>query len=68
MSVSVYLVPIAVEGAVARFVGRPRNQNPYSPAAARAHFEMWAWGWDGADELLEIRGSAEAARWLREAA
>jgi hypothetical protein len=68
MSVSIYLVPIAVEGAVDRFCGRPRNHNPYSSTSARDHFEMWTWGWDGADELLELRGREEAARWLREAA
>ena len=61
------LIPIAVEGAVDRFCGRPRDRNPYHPTAASNHHEAWAWGWDDADHLLEIRGEQEARRWLAEA-
>ena len=60
------LAHVAIEGAVDRFCGRPRNRNPY--ADATDEFEAWAWGWDDADYLLEIRGQKEAARWLSEAA
>jgi hypothetical protein len=62
------LFPIVVEGAVDRFCGRPRSRNPYSPVSAGDYFYAWLWGWDDADALLELRGRAEAARWLREAA
>jgi hypothetical protein len=62
------IVTIAVEGAVDRFVGRPREANPYSKRYARRSWEAWLLGWDDANWLLEIRGEEEARRWLREAA
>jgi hypothetical protein len=62
------LIIIAIEGSVDRFCGRPRAVNPYSLAGARGYWEAWLLGWDQADFLLEIRGSEEAPRWLREAA
>ena len=62
------LVYIAVEGAVDRFCGRPREKNPYNPACAREWFEAWALGWDDANYLLDVRGQEEIDRWLREAA
>jgi hypothetical protein len=62
------LVPIAVEGAVDYFCGRPRNQNPYDRTCAREWFEAWAIGWDDAAHLLEVRGKEEARRWLDVAA
>jgi hypothetical protein len=62
------LIPIAVEGAVDCFCGRPRDRNPYNPTYARDYFEAWSWGYDDAEFLLETRGRQEAARWLAEAA
>jgi hypothetical protein len=62
------LVSIAIEGAVDRFVGRPRQANPYSYTHAREWYEAWLLGWDDASWLLEVRGQEEAARWLRQAA
>lgn len=62
------LLNIAIEGAVDRFCGRPRANNPYSHACARGHWEAWLLGWDQADFMLESRGRQEATRWLREAA
>ena len=60
------LLYIVVEGAVDRFVGRPREANPYAPKNARDWHEAWLLGWDDAHELLAERGANEAARWLRE--
>jgi hypothetical protein len=57
---------IAIEGAVDRFCGRPRERNPYAPDCDA--YEWWQFGWDDADQLLEERGAAEARRWLNEAA
>ncbi len=62
------MIPIAVEGAVDRFCGRPKDANPYNLISARDWAEAWEWGWDEADFLLDIRGREEAARWLRPAA
>jgi hypothetical protein len=59
---------IAVEGATDRFCGRPQDQNPYSDEYAPTDWDAWDLGWRVADELLEVRGAEEAARWLREAA
>lgn len=62
---------IAIEGAVDRFCGRPRNQNPYARQITGEEWDYWdAWdlGWADADHLLDMRGQEEAARWLREAA
>jgi hypothetical protein len=59
---------IALEGAVDSFCGRPRNRNPYRFEFARWEWEAWDLGWTEANHLLELRGQAEAARWLREAA
>ena len=57
---------IAIEGAVDRFCGRPREQNPYARNCDA--FEWWDLGWEDADQLLEMRGAEEARRWLTEAA
>lgn len=62
------VVYIALQGAVDRFVGRPRSQNPYSPESARHGWEAWLLGWDHADWVVDVRGQDEAARWLRETA
>jgi ribosome modulation factor len=62
---AVEIAAISVEGAVDRFVGRPRSRCPYSLQSARALAECWLLGWDEANGLLEIRGQEEAARWLR---
>jgi hypothetical protein len=62
------LFGIVAEGAVDRFCGRPRERNPYCPTSALEHYAAWEFGWDEADHLLELRGAAEAARWLGEAA
>ena len=62
------IVTIAIEGAVDRFCGRPRDANPYSKTYAREWFEAWLFGWDDASWLLEMRGEQEARRWLEEAA
>lgn len=59
---------IALEGAVDAFCGRPRNQNPYGYEVARGDWEAWDLGWSEATFLLELRGQAEARRWLTEAA
>jgi hypothetical protein len=59
------LVCVVIEGAVDRFCGRPRNRNPYSYRFARWEWEAWDLGWSEAKHLLEMRGQAEAARWLR---
>jgi hypothetical protein len=59
---------IALEGAVDSFCGRPRGKNPYSYPFARWEWEAWDLGWIEAKHLLGLRGQAEAARWLREAA
>jgi hypothetical protein len=57
---------IVIEGAVDRFVGRPREHNPYGGGYDSR--EAWAFGWDEADWLLDVRGQQEARRWLEEAA
>jgi hypothetical protein len=59
---------IALEGSVDSFCGRPRCRNPYSYTLARSEWEAWDLGWTEAKNLLEVRGQAEVARWLREAA
>ena len=65
-----YELPIlvAIEGAVDRFCGRPRVQNPYQREPAAGAWEAWDLGWVEAEALLDLRGQEEAARWLREAA
>jgi hypothetical protein len=68
VSFDISLISFAIEGCVDRFCGRPRNRNPYSQRFATNAYEAWDWGWAGADELLEVRGAAEARRWLEEAA
>src|SRR5690348_2710301 len=59
---------IAVEGAVDRFCGRPLLANPYVRQNAANGWAAWREGWLDADSLLELRGQAEANRWLTEAA
>lgn len=59
---------IALEGAVDAFCGRPRERNPYCFEHARWYWKAWDLGWAEATYLLDERGQAEAARWLREAA
>jgi hypothetical protein len=61
------LCSIVIEGAVDRFCGRPREQNPYSVEYARDFWLAWDFGWEDGGHLLEERGQEEAARWLREA-
>ena len=61
-----FLWAIVAEGCVDRFLGRPRDQNPYCPGEDPR--EAWDYGWDEGDWLLEIRGMDEVRRWLREAA
>jgi hypothetical protein len=62
------LVLIALEGAVDRFCGRPRDRNPYCRENARDEFSSWDLGWTEADQLLDLRGQEETQRWLRESA
>lgn len=52
------------------FLWPAARPDPYSPVYARYRWEAWdwGWGWTDADYLLDIRGSEEAARWLRERA
>lgn len=59
-------VLVAIEGAVDRFCGRPRDRNPYSIANCPLDVEAWDLGHIEAGLLLELRGQEEAARWLRE--
>ena len=56
---------MAVEGAIDRVCGRPRDRNPYSAAVERWH-DSWTFGWDFADELLNGRAVSETRRWLQE--
>ncbi len=60
-----FLWCVVVEGAVDRFLGRPRDQNPY---CGQDSGEAWLYGWDEAEWLLDIRGMNEVRRWLRDAA
>jgi hypothetical protein len=60
------LVCIVVEGAVDRFCGGPRDQNPYSPTYAEDYWLAWDFGWQDSDHLLDERGTEEAQRWLKE--
>ena len=59
---------IIVEGAVDRFVGRPRDANPYSEDYAEQAWHSWDFGWQTGGWYLDVRGQEEAARWLRDAA
>jgi hypothetical protein len=61
-------VIIAIEGAVDRFCGRPRDRNPYCKTNAPDEASSWDLGWIEAGHFLDERGQEEAARWLREAA
>jgi len=61
-------VIIAIEGAVDRFCGRPRDRNPYCRLSAPDEFSSWDLGWIEAGMFLDERGQEEAARWLRDAA
>lgn len=63
-----WLCCIVIEGAVDAFCGRPRLENPYSRVYAEEHWNAWDFGWTDATDLLDLRGQAEALRWLREAA
>ncbi len=60
-----FLWGVVAEGAVNRFLGRPRDQNPYCPGQDST--EAWEYGWDESAWLIEIRGVDEVRRWLREA-
>ena len=62
-----FLWAIVAEGSFDRFLGRPRDACPYHREARHSH-EAWAYGWEEADWLLEVRGMDEVRRWLREAA
>jgi hypothetical protein len=69
--VTAELPPIArvvVEAAVARFVGRPFEENPFDSIHGEAQHEAWSWAWRYADVLLERVAAHEAARWLGEEA
>jgi hypothetical protein len=61
-------VIIAIEGAVDRFCGRPRETNPYCRINAPVEFASWDLGWIEGGHYLDVRGQEEAARWLGEAA
>jgi hypothetical protein len=61
------LAGIIVEGAVDRFVGRPRDANPYSEHYAEQAWHSWDFGWREGDWYLECRGQEKARRWLEEA-
>ena len=63
--VDAFLWGVVCEGAIDRFLGRPRDENPYCGGQDSA--EAWEYGWDEAEWLLEIRGMDEVRRWLREA-
>jgi hypothetical protein len=58
---------VVVEAAVARFVGRPLEENPFDSFHGAEQHEAWRWGWRYADLLLDRVGAYEAARWLEEA-
>ena len=59
---------IAIEGAVHRFCGRPRDRNPYCRANAPDEAYSWDLGWIEGGWYLDDRGKEEAARWLGETA
>jgi hypothetical protein len=65
VSVDDRLFGIVAEGAVDRFCGRPREQNPYTKSVALEWWAAWEAGWDSAGVLLEERGQEETSRWLR---
>lgn len=67
MSVTIYPL-IAVEGAVDKFCGRPRDRNPYCNATAPDEWASWDFGWIEGGCFLADRAREEAARWLSEAA
>jgi len=49
-----YLPSVAVEGAVARFEGKPIVPNPYNPANNWHAWCSWRYGWDYARQLQKI--------------
>ena len=55
------LLVIAIEGAVDRFCGWPREMNPHDFTLARGHWEAWLLGWDQGDYLLDVRSREEVA-------
>ena len=59
---------VVVEGACDRWFGRPLDANPYCPVNAADAWRVWQLGWSEAAWMIDVRGAAEAARWLREAA
>lgn len=61
-----YLTDVAIEGAVDRFVGRPLDANPYSPALNGHAWASWRHGYAFAGTLLDLYGTKEARRWLSE--
>lgn len=61
-----FLWGIVCEGAVDRFLGHPRDQNPYGPGQDST--EAWLYGWDEAEWMFDVRGMDEVRRWLNEAA
>ena len=57
---------VVVEGAFARFCGRPFDECPYDSVHGERQYEAWRWSWRYADYLFERAGAEEAARWLQE--
>ena len=52
-----FLWSIVTEGAVDRFLGRPRDQNPYTPGQDST--EAWDYGWEEGNYLVDVRGMDE---------
>jgi hypothetical protein len=61
------MLGVVVEGAADRFFGRPLGKNPYCEENAGEAWRVWALGWKEADWYINMRGQAEARRWLQEA-
>jgi len=61
-----FLWAVVCEGATDRFLGRPRDQNPYRGGMDSR--EAWDYGWAESAWILDIRGMDEVRRWLRDAA
>ena len=61
------LARVVVEAAVARFVGRPLDENPFDSIHGESQHYAWTWAWRYADQLIDRVGAEEAARWLEDA-
>lgn len=55
---------IIVEGATDHFMGRPRDQNPFSEEYANEWWQAWDFGWTEAKYYLDERMVKETRRWL----